>query len=230
MASLNHPHVLTLIGSTGESAEQPSIVLEHLDCSLYDHMHSGGVDADALVELLLQLASACAYLHALFIVHRDIKPPNVLCDGRKRCKLADFGTAVRLSRAPGGELEGLTSCVGTGLYLAPEVEREQPYGLPADVFSWGCLAYELYHILSTGEDFYTGLNLFTGLETLREPLMLEPPELPVRPSSCADDRAWAVLDKCLTAAPATRPSFPEIADSLREIAGTDATGSWLARG
>ena len=115
-------------------------------------------------------------------------------------------------------------------YLAPEVEREEGYGLSADVWSWAAMAYELYHIVATGDDFYEGFNLFTGIETLREPLLRTPLELPARPSACEDAAAWALLVQCLGAAPADRPRFAEIAISLRGLVGADKTSSWLASG
>ncbi|KAL3907157.1 MAG: hypothetical protein SGPRY_010278 [Prymnesium sp.] len=96
--------------------------------------------------------------------------------------------------------------------MAPEVEEAKPYGLPADVFSFGALAFEMFYILDTGEwlhiymsarvayaldctsckfigweDFYEGMNLFTGLETLRAPLTMQPQQWPDRPASCADE-------------------------------------------
>ena len=77
---------------------------------------------------------------------RDLKPPNVLHDERWRCKICDFGTAVELN--PAKPLP--TEWVGSQLYVAPEVDEQKPYGLAADVFSFGILAFECYHQLSTG--------------------------------------------------------------------------------
>ena len=109
---------------------------------MYDLVRAGVADIDGgMLSPLLDMLSGCAYLHARSppIVHRDLKPPNVLHDASKRCKLCDFGTALELH----AHTPKPTEWVGSALYVAPEIDRSEPYGLPADVFSFGVLAYEL---------------------------------------------------------------------------------------
>lgn len=163
---------------------------------------------------------------------RDLKPPNVLHDERFRCKLCDFGTAVEISPAAPPP----TEWVGSQLYVAPEVDRQEPYGLPADVFSFGVLAYELFHQLSTGVNFYgegdmfEGGGMFEGLEVLRGPLLADPPERPSRPDTLESDDLWELLMACVVQAPAERPSFAHVArevGSIRQALAGGALSGWL---
>ena len=233
LSKLNHPGILTLIGYTEEPAQ---IVLEVLEGTVYDLVSSGGVDScdGGLLGPLSDILSGCAYLHALSvpILHRDLKPPNVLHDERMRCKLCDFGTAIELQPHKPQPSEW----IGSQLYVAPEVDRQDAYGLPADVFSFGVLAIELYHQLSTGVNFYgegdmfDGGGMFEGLEVLRAPLLAEPPEQPPRPDTLESDALWDLLMSTVAQSPDDRPSFSKIARGVGEIRQALAGGAlaeWL---
>jgi len=88
-----------------------------------------------------QLLSALAYVHSQHVLHRDIKPANVLlCDAEARTvKLADFGLSIRLR--PGDTVE--VHC-GTPYYFSPEMVNDQPYGYPADMWSFGVLLFACF--------------------------------------------------------------------------------------
>ncbi|QQP42470.1 Uncharacterized protein FKW44_017153, partial [Caligus rogercresseyi] len=85
------------------------------------------------------LISACCYLHSHRVLHRDIKPQNVLLSETGTAKLCDFGFARNL----GLNTFVLTSIKGTPLYMAPELIEERPYDASADLWSVGCILYEL---------------------------------------------------------------------------------------
>ena len=236
LAKMSHPSILSLIGYTNEPAQ---IVLEALDGTAYDLISSGSIEQcdGKLLGPLSDVLSGCAYLHALAtpVIHRDLKPPNILYDERFRCKLCDFGTALELrpSDAPP------TEWMGSALYVAPEVDRQEPYGLPADVFSFGVLAYELYFQYSTGYNFYGeadgGLfdevgGLLQGLELVRGPLTSEPQELPERPEYCESDAVWDLIMRCCKLSPDERPTFAMVAKEIGDIRqedAADALAGWL---
>ena len=105
--------------------------------------------------------------------------------------------ALTIQVALDGPIGRLTECVGSALYMAPEVEQEAPYGVAADIFSFGALAYECFYYRANGEDFYEGMNLFTGLDVFREPVTSDPQQMPERPSACEDDAVWKCICDCL---------------------------------
>ena len=232
MSTLLHPSLVALLGVS----DGKRLVLEFREGTLYDAMQGnlGGdaADAAAVRAMFADVLSGLAYLHtrARPVVHRDLKPPNVLCDGRRRCKLADFGTAQPLAAADAR----LSECIGTALYMAPEVEREPcSYGLAADVFSFGVMLYECYYYLEHGEDFYNGdFALFNGLEVVRTPLGEDPPRVPDRPASCADDE-WEFLRKTLAPDEHERPRFVEAAQAWSKLSDVHSGGKlakWLRTG
>ncbi|XP_040566534.1 uncharacterized protein [Lepeophtheirus salmonis] len=94
---------------------------------------------DRIQQLGGDLISACCYLHSHRVLHRDIKPQNVLITKSGKAKLCDFGFARNL----GLNTFVLTSIKGTPLYMAPELIEERPYDNAADLWSVGCILYEL---------------------------------------------------------------------------------------
>lgn len=96
---------------------------------------------DVLRNVAAQLVSALAYLHKNRIIHRDMKPQNILITGKGALKLCDFGFARALSHTT----LFLNSIKGTPLYMAPELVQEQQYDEKIDVWSLGIILYELYY-------------------------------------------------------------------------------------
>lgn len=93
---------------------------------------------EQLQSVAYQVLSALVYLHGQRMVHRDVKPQNVLVVGGV-CKLCDFGFAGQLRDGA----EALTSLKGSPIYLAPEIAQQRPYGCAADVWSFGVMMFEL---------------------------------------------------------------------------------------
>jgi len=234
LAALSHPCIITLIGYTASPAQ---ICLEVLEGTVYELVSSVGTEKcdGGLLGPLLDILSGCAYLHACKppLIHRDLKPPNVMYDEKLRCKLIDFGTGFELKPPPAPPP---TECIGSALYMAPEVEKEAPYGLPSDVFSFGALAYELFHLAVNGVDFYgdgdlfEGGGLFEGLEVIRGPIFKSPPELPVRPASAElTDDVWTLLGECLAFEPEKRPTCADAAQRMGTArqAASGTLSAWL---
>ena len=138
--------------------------------------------------------------------------------------------ALTIQVALDGPIGRLTECVGSALYMAPEVEQEAPYGVAADIFSFGAMAYECFYYRANGEDFYEGMNLFTGLDVFREPVTSDPQQMPERPSTCEDDAVWKCICDCLTTNPAKRPAAAAATAVMRTHLSSTGDDKWLSSG
>jgi serine/threonine protein kinase len=134
------PNTVTIF-DVGETGGRPFIVMEYLPGgSLDDRLQDGPVPPEQALAWLDQAARALDAAHAGGIVHRDVKPANLLLDGDGNVHVADFGVA----RATG--LDSLTlagTVVGTAGYLSPEQARGEPAGPASDRYALGVLAFEL---------------------------------------------------------------------------------------
>ncbi|WP_346072678.1 serine/threonine-protein kinase [Streptomyces thermogriseus] len=142
-ARLNHPHVVgTLDFGTWE--DRCFLVMELVDGdSLADELAAGGpLSPERLAQVAQHAAEGLAAAHAQGIVHRDIKPGNLLSDRNGTVRIADFGIA-RFVDDPSGGLTTTGQIVGTGLYLAPERAVGTPASAASDMYSLGCVLYHL---------------------------------------------------------------------------------------
>ena len=133
-ASLSHPNLIGVY-DYAEGAEQPYLVMEYVaGPNLAERMRQGAaIDCERLARELL---GAVAHIHAAGIVHRDIKPQNVLLDPDGNAKLIDFGIALP---ADATSLTQTGQVLGTARYVAPEAMRGEPAGERSDLFSCGVL-------------------------------------------------------------------------------------------
>ncbi|TMQ10001.1 MAG: serine/threonine protein kinase [Deltaproteobacteria bacterium] len=140
-AKMQHPAIVTIFDvGLDEDSGAPFMVLEYLPGeSLADRLDRVRFPLARGVQIALDLASALAFAHRQRIVHRDVKPANVLHAGDNRWKLADFGIA----RMPDSDLTQVGIFMGTPGYSPPEAIREGRYTPQADVFAWGAVFYEL---------------------------------------------------------------------------------------
>lgn len=99
------------------------------------------------LNLFLDIVSGLQYIHKKGIMHRDLKPPNILIDKDNRAKIGDFGLARKCKISPADETpdNDLTQNVGTYLYVAPEVRNSTVYDKKADMYSLGMILFEMYH-------------------------------------------------------------------------------------
>jgi serine/threonine-protein kinase len=198
-ASLQHPHIVPLLtaGAAGDLLyyTMPFIEGESLRARLAREHELPVRDA---LRILRDVADALAYAHGRGVVHRDIKPDNVLLSGG-HALVADFGIAKALSQAAGSS--GLTSvgvAIGTPTYMAPEQAAGDPaVDHRADIYAFGAMAYEMLG----GRPPFAGLSPHQTLaahvtETI-EPVTKHRPQLP-RP--LAELVMW-----CLEKNPADRP-------------------------
>jgi serine/threonine-protein kinase len=140
-AKMSHPAIVTIFDvGVDEDTGAPFMVLEYLPGeSLADRLDRVRLPLARCVQIGLDLASALSFAHRQRIVHRDVKPANVLHAGDNRWKLADFGIA----RLPDSDLTQVGIFMGTPGYSPPEAIREGRYTPQADVFAWGAVMYEL---------------------------------------------------------------------------------------
>ncbi|MFI9260602.1 protein kinase [Streptomyces sioyaensis] len=146
-ASLNHPSVVAVY-DTGEDfvgrVHVPYIVMERVDGPTIADLLAGGhrLPPARALELTAGVLQALAYAHRSGVVHSDIKPANVMLSDDGAVKVTDFGTARHVD-VQGAPLTQHTAVIGTPKYLSPEQARGEAVGAPADLYSTGCLLYEL---------------------------------------------------------------------------------------
>ncbi|NVZ19086.1 serine/threonine-protein kinase [Pseudomonas costantinii] len=200
LARLSHPHTVTIhdIGNVGELYY---MAMEYLPNGTLKERIAGGLTPEQGLTYIRQIASALGYAHAQGLVHRDVKPANILFRADGTAVLSDFGIAKSLDDRTQFTQAGFA--VGTPSYMSPEQARGQEIDGRADLYALGVVLYEML----VGKLPYTGTDaLSTALAHLTEPL----PELPVHHGRYQD-----VLRKLLAKDPAER--FPDAAALLRAL-------------
>jgi eukaryotic-like serine/threonine-protein kinase len=157
-SALNHPNILT-VHDVG-AGEQPYLVTELLEGeSLSERLKRGKLSVNRAIDYAKQIAAGLAAAHAKGITHRDIKPDNLYLTKDGRVKILDFGLA-KMASAPVGDatVQAATNAgtvMGTAAYMSPEQARGQAVDQRSDIFSFGCVLYEML----------AGHRVFTGPTT-----------------------------------------------------------------
>jgi serine/threonine-protein kinase len=225
-AALQHPNVVPLF-SAGEVAGLPYYVMPYVRGeSLRARLtRDGRLSLVAAVSVLRDVARALAFAHEQGVVHRDVKPENVLLAG-DAAVVTDFGIAKAISASsqaiaqvsPGdATLSEIGSTIGTPAYMAPEQVAGDPRtDHRADIYAWGVLAYELL----------AGSHPFAERRTPQQLLAAHLSEMPaplIERTAALPSTLSALVMRCLEKDPARRPqSAREILDALANIA-TPAT-------
>ncbi|NWR87528.1 STK36 kinase, partial [Furnarius figulus] len=140
MRGLHHPNIIQMLDSF-ETDKEVVVVTDYAEGELFQILEDdGNLPEDQVQAIAAQLVSALYYLHSHRILHRDMKPQNILLGKDGVVKLCDFGFA----RAMSIHTMVLTSIKGTPLYMSPELVEERPYDHTADLWSVGCILYELF--------------------------------------------------------------------------------------
>ncbi len=178
VGALSHPNVLALY-DVGTFEGSPFIVSELLEGeTLRERLESGGLTVRKAVEIAVQIAQGLAAAHEKGIIHRDLKPGNVFITKDGHIKILDFGIAKLTRPDPGPRSTTLTpepstetgALMGTVGYMSPEQVRGLPVDHRTDIFSFGCVLYEM---LSGRPPFRKD----TTAETMTAILHEDPPEL-----------------------------------------------------
>jgi ribosomal protein L7/L12/predicted Ser/Thr protein kinase len=145
LAKLNHPHIVTVYDS-GQAEGLYYILMEYVDgVNLRQALRAGRLSPREALAIVPQICEALQYAHDQGIVHRDVKPENILLTADGRVKIADFGLAKIMARDTGAALlTGMGEVMGTFHYMAPEqLESPQSVDHRADIYSLGVVFYEL---------------------------------------------------------------------------------------
>ena len=208
-ARLAHPNVVRIY-DVGEEDERPFIAMEYVDGeTLAERVgRRGPLPADEVAALGIQICRALAAAHEAGLVHRDVKPQNLLLGSNGLLKLGDFGIAFG---PEGTRLTMAGTVLGTAAYLAPEQARGEEVSTAADVYGVGAVLYELL----SGRPPRTPASL----AELADATEILPPE-------GAPPKLARIVMRCLAADPAARP--PSAAGVARELAAVLSEGETLA--
>ena len=210
-SALNHPHIVTIHDIDTDQGVD-FLVMEYLDGTPLDKLiPKEGLPADQAIDIGEQIASALGAAHAAGIVHRDVKPANVMVGKNGRVKVLDFGLAklVEPNAAGDGETSDSTATAGTAslrtrqgvilgtiAYMSPEQAQGNPVDARSDVFSLGSVVYEM---LAGRRPFQGDSHLLTLTAILRD----DPPSLKaLRPD--VPGKLESILARSLAKAPADR--------------------------
>ena len=224
VARLSHPNIVTVI-DRGEADGHQFIVLEFIDGENLKELvqRTGALPVRRTVELGAVIADALAFAHEHGLVHRDVKPQNVLLNGDGEAKVTDFGIARSLDVEHGVTQTG--TVMGTSNYLSPEQANGKPVTPASDVYSLGVVLYELL----TGEVPFPGDNFVTvAMKHLNEapPSLLERrPDVPIRLAH--------IVDRALEKEPERRFASmgalaAELRGCLKEAGSFDADQTFIA--
>jgi serine/threonine protein kinase len=202
LARLNHPSLVPVYDAGTDDRDRPWVVMELVEGeTLADTLKRGPLSSQRTAVVGRSVAEALAYVHAQGLVHRDVKPANVLVGHDGRVRLTDFGIARLVDSA---RVTSTGMMVGTASYLAPEQVAGEPVGPPADVYALGLLLLECL----TGQREYAGSTVEVALARLqRSPRV--PDTLPA---------GWPGLLRAMTARdPAARPTPRAVAADLAAV-------------
>ena len=209
-SSLTHPNIVPLFDS-GEKDGYVFFVMPHQEARSLAHRlrEEGALPIEEAVRIACEIAEALAYAHQHGVVHRDVKPSNVLLS-EGHAMVADFGIARAVQTSVTGGLTLSGASVGTPVYMSPEqAAADHRIDERADIYSLGCVLYEM---LAGHPPFQASTSVALAAQHLKQP----PPSLrTIRPAVSED--LQAVVETALAKLPADRfPSAASFVEALRE--------------
>jgi eukaryotic-like serine/threonine-protein kinase len=221
VAQLSHPHVVMVIDA-GEDEGHPYIVFEHVRGeTLKDRIrHEGPLPVAEAVAYAIEIGRALQVAHERGLVHRDVKPQNVLLDEEGRAKVTDFGIALGLES---NQLTAAGKVIGTTDYVSPEQAQGHEVSGQSDVYSLGIVLYEML----VGEVPFSGeSHVSVAMKHVREGL----PDVQQRRPQVSAALA-AVLERATAKEPAARyPTMAQLVRDLEEVLTYETARSGGATG
>lgn len=205
MASLSHPNVVRLLGATRQGCHF-NMFLEWMPAGSVSNVLElyGAFEEPLILKYTRQVLRGLVYLHKRGVIHRDLKGANLLLDSTgHHIRIADLGTAAKMSSQFTGTEEFKGQVLGTIAFMAPEVLRGETYGRSCDVWSLGCCIFEM----ATGEPPWEASKVSNSLQLIfRIASAKSPPDLPEHLSSELKD----LILGCLQALPSARPTSNDL--------------------
>jgi eukaryotic-like serine/threonine-protein kinase len=223
LSALNHPNICTVF-DIGRHDSLDYIVMEYIDgVTLSEMLDTRTVDESSLVRIGAQIAEALADAHEHGVLHRDIKPQNVIVTPRGHVKVLDFGLAKAIAGEASGDSATITAIsdagdvAGTAAYMSPEQVRGESLDGRSDVFSLGCLLYSAIVGRSPFEAKSRG-ETYSGILTA-EPIALSR----VAPATSAE--LQRIVRKCLEKDRTQRyQTVRDVAIDLQNLLRDSSTG------
>jgi serine/threonine protein kinase len=216
LAQLNHPNIVTVI-DRGEYEGRQFIVFEHVEGENLKELidREGQLPVDQALALVHQVARGLAFAHEHGVVHRDVKPHNVLIDADGVAKVTDFGIARSVDPADG--LTETGTLLGTSEYIAPEQASGRRVDERSDQYSLATVLYELL----TGAPPFTGDNFMAvAMKHVQEPV---PSVREARPD--VSPRLDAIVSRAMAKRPEDRFPTTEAMMAALEAARADTDGA-----
>ena len=216
LSTLTHPHIMTVYGVSLDSDSSPYAICEFVDgASLSRQVYAEErLDWKTIVQILLQISEACQYAHEQGVVHRDLKPDNILLQQKPQAdfvKILDFGLSkVFIDAPPDAKLTMTGQLIGTPHYMSPE-QAGMKADARTDIYALGCILFELLR----GEHLF---DADTSMGIIYRQINEDPQDRLVSIDGLVPEKLFSILSQLLEKDPEHRfASMADLSEELRAL-------------